>query len=108
MAEVVQVAIRRSVVRGVFFAVITFATFGGMAVVLWEGGRPVLGGALSAGTLVQFLLYTVFIAAAVTALTSPFSNYQETVGAAPRVFRLLEAPPAVPHPPEPRPPPPPL
>src|SRR2546422_7602027 len=31
MAEVVQVAIRRSVVRGVFFAVITFATFGGMA-----------------------------------------------------------------------------
>src|SRR5213592_4107677 len=35
MAEVVQVAIRRSVVRGVFFAVITFATFGGMAVVLW-------------------------------------------------------------------------
>src|SRR6266568_4540978 len=46
MAEVVQVAIRRSVVRGVFFAVITFATFGGMAVVLWEGGRLVLGGAL--------------------------------------------------------------
>src|SRR6266568_1670741 len=38
MAEVVQVAIRRSVVRGVFFAVITFATFGGMAVVLWAGG----------------------------------------------------------------------
>ncbi len=95
MAEVVQVAIRRSVVRGVFFAVITFATFGGMAVVLWEGGRLVLGGALSAGTLVQFLLYTVFIAAAVTALTSLFSNYQETVGAARRVFELLETPPAI-------------
>src|SRR2546422_5798645 len=102
MAEVVQVAIRRSVVRGVFFAVITFATFGGMAVVLWEGGRLVLGGALSAGTLVQFLLYTVFIAAAVTALTSLFSNYQETVGAARRVFELLETPAAVADPPEPR------
>ena len=102
MAEVVQVAIRRSVVRGVFFAVITFATFGGMAVVLWEGGRLVLGGALSAGTLVQFLLYTVFIAAAVTALTSLFSNYQETVGAARRVFELLETPPAIADPPEPR------
>ena len=102
MAEVVQVAIRRAVVRGVFFAVITFATFGGMAVVLWEGGRLVLGGALSAGTLVQFLLYTVFIAAAVTALTSLFSNYQETVGAARRVFELLETPPAIADPPEPR------
>ena len=102
MAEVVQVAIRRAVVRGVFFAVITFATFGGMAVVLWEGGRLVLGGALSAGTLVQFLLYTVFIAAAVTALTSLFSNYQETVGAARRVFELLETPPAIADPPEAR------
>src|SRR2546425_7556977 len=95
MAEVVQVAIRRSVVRGVFFAVITFATFGGMAVVLWEGGRLVLGGALSARTLGQFLLFTGFIAAAVTALTSLFSNYQETVGAARRVFELLETPPAI-------------
>jgi len=102
MAEVVQVAIRRAVVRGVFFAVITFATFGGMAVVLWEGGRLVLGGALSAGTLVQFLLYTVFIAAAVTALTSLFSNYQETVGAARRVFELLETPPTIADAPEPR------
>src|SRR2546429_9380333 len=95
MAEVVQVAIRRSVVRGVFFAVITFATFGGMAVVLWEGGRLVLGGALSAGTLVQFLLYTVFIAAAVTALTSLFSDYQETVGGPRGVVELLETPPAL-------------
>src|SRR5256884_6974047 len=102
MAEVVQVAIRWAVVRGVFCAVITFATFGGMAVVLWEGGRLVLGGALSAGTLMQFLLYTVFIAAAVTALTSLFSNYQETVGAARRVFELLETPPAIADPPEPR------
>ncbi len=103
MAEVVQVAIRRAVVRGVFFAVITFATFGGMVVVLWEGGRLVLGGALTAGTLVQFLLYTVFIAAAVTALTSLFSNYQETVGAARRVFELLETPPTIADPPAPLP-----
>jgi subfamily B ATP-binding cassette protein MsbA len=103
MDEVVQVAIRRAAVRGVFFAVITFATFGGMAVVLWEGGRLVLGGALTAGTLVQFLLYTVFIAAAVTALTSLFSSYQETVGAARRVFELLETPPTIADPADPRP-----
>jgi subfamily B ATP-binding cassette protein MsbA len=87
----------------VFFAVITFAAFGGMAVVLWEGGRLVLGGVLSAGTLVQFLLYTVFIAAAVTALTSLFSSYQETVGAARRVFELLETQPAIADPPDPQP-----
>ncbi len=95
IAEVVRYAIRRAVVRGLFFAVITFATFGGVAVVLWQGGRLVLAGALTAGALVSFLMYSIFIAAAVGALTSLFSSYQETVGAARRVFELLETPAAV-------------
>ncbi len=103
IAEVVRYAIRRAAVRGLFFAVITFATFGGVAVVLWQGGRLVLAGALTAGALVSFLMYSIFIAAAVGALTSLFSSYQETVGAARRVFELLETPPAVANPAAPRP-----
>jgi subfamily B ATP-binding cassette protein MsbA len=102
MAEVVRAAIRRALVRGVFFGVITFATFSGTVVVLWQGGRLVLAGALTAGTLVSFLLYTIFIAAAVGALTSLFSSYQEAVGAARRVFELLETAPAIADPPNPR------
>ena len=103
MAEVVRIAVRRAVTRGAFFAVITFATFGGTVAVLWEGGRLVLAGVVTAGTLVSFLLYTVFIGAAVAALTSLFSSYQETVGAARRVFELLETPPTLADPPDPRP-----
>jgi len=103
MAEVVRIAIRRAVTRGAFFAVITFATFGGTVAVLWEGGRLVLAGVVTAGTLVSFLLYTVFIAAAVAALTSLFTSYQETAGAARRVFELLQTKPTVADPPEARP-----
>ncbi len=103
MAEVVRIAIRRAVIRGAFFAVITFATFGGTVAVLWEGGRLVLAGVVTAGTLVSFLLYTVFIAAAVAALTSLFTSYQETAGAARRVFELLQTEPTVADPPEARP-----
>ncbi len=103
MSEVVRIAIRRAVIRGAFFAVITFATFGGTVAVLWEGGRLVLVGTVTAGTLISFLLYTVLIAAAVAALTSLFSSYQETVGAARRVFELLETAPTVADPPQPRP-----
>jgi len=103
MSEVVRIAIRRAVIRGAFFAVITFATFGGTVAVLWEGGRLVLVGTVTAGTLISFLLYTVLIAAAVAALTSLFSSYQETVGAARRVFELLETAPTVADPPEPEP-----
>jgi subfamily B ATP-binding cassette protein MsbA len=100
---VVQVAVRRAAIRGAFFAIIIFATFTGTVVVLWQGGRLVLQGTVTAGTLVSFLLYTVFIGASVAALTSLFSSYQETVGAAKRVFELLATEPSVADPPEPRP-----
>ncbi len=90
-------------VRGVFVGVITFALFSGVAVVLWQGGRLVLAGVLTAGTLVSFLLYSVFIAAAVGALTSLFSSYQETVGAARRVFELLDTEPTISDSPDARP-----
>ena len=63
-----------------------------MVVVLWQGGLLVLDGKLTAGSLVCFLLYTFTIAAAVGALASFFSSYQESVGAAERVFQLLESP----------------
>ncbi len=103
MAEVIRAALRRALVRGVFFGAITFATFGGIAVVLWQGGRLVLEGTLTAGTLVSFLLYTITVAGAVGTLAGLFSSYQEAVGAARRVFELLELVPAVADPPAPRP-----
>jgi subfamily B ATP-binding cassette protein MsbA len=101
VARVVEAALARAQVRGVFFGAITFSTFGGIVIVLWQGGRLVLDGSLTAGTLVSFLLYTATIAAAVGALASFFSSYQESVGAAERVFELLEAPAQVADPADP-------
>jgi subfamily B ATP-binding cassette protein MsbA len=95
VARVVNQAIERARLRGIFFAAITFATFGAVVFVLWQGGVLVLEGKLTAGTLIAFLLYTVSIAAAVGALASFFSAYQESVGAAERVFELLETPSAI-------------
>ena len=92
IAAAVRLALRRAVIRGAFLAAITLATFGGITVVLWQGGRLVLEGALTAGTLVSFLLYTIIVAAAVGTLASLYSGYQEAVGAARRVFELLALP----------------
>jgi subfamily B ATP-binding cassette protein MsbA len=55
----------------------------------------VLEGKLTPGELVQFLLYTITIAAAIGALASFFSSYQEAVGAAERVFEILEMKPSI-------------
>jgi ATP-binding cassette, subfamily B, bacterial MsbA len=91
----VRAALVRARVRGVFFGVLTFSTFVGIVFVLWQGGLLVLEGQLTPGELVQFLLYTITIAAAIGALASFFSSYQEAVGAAERVFEILEMSPVI-------------
>jgi subfamily B ATP-binding cassette protein MsbA len=98
----VKAALTRAEVRGVFFGVLTFTTFGGIVFVLWQGGLLVLDGKLTPGALVSFLLYPVTIAAAIGGLASFFSSYQEAVGAAQRVFELLETGPSIADPPSPR------
>ena len=92
IVESVRSALKRAHFRGVFFGVLTLATFCGIIIVLWQGGRQVLDGGLTAGQLVSFLLYTIYIAAAVGSLANFFSAYQEAIGAAERVFDLIEAP----------------
>ena len=95
IASSVEAALRRAHVRGLLVGVLTFTSFCGIAFVLWQGGRLVLEGELTAGALVSFLLYTIYIAAAIGALASFFSAYQEAVGAAERVFEILETDPGV-------------
>ena len=95
LRDVVTAAIRRAGIRGMFFGVITFCAFGGIVAVLWQGGQLVLAGELSAGALVAFLLYAIFVAAAVGSLASLFGSYQEAIGAARRVFELMGTQPTV-------------
>jgi subfamily B ATP-binding cassette protein MsbA len=95
IAASVRTALQRAQVRGVFFGMLTFSTFAGIVFVLWQGGLLVLDGKLTAGALVGFLLYTITIAASIGALASSFAAYQEAVGAAERVFEILEMEPAI-------------
>jgi len=89
--QVIDAALRRARIRGTFFGILTFCGFGGVVAVLWQGGRQVLAGNLTAGALVSFLLYALYVAGAVGSLASLFGAYQEAVGAARRVFDLLSA-----------------
>ena len=91
LRQVIEAAMRRARIRGTFFGILTFCGFGGVVAVLWQGGRQVLAGSLTAGALVSFLLYALYVAGAVGSLASLFGAYQEAVGAARRVFDMLEA-----------------
>lgn len=95
MAHVIAAAMDRSRIRATFFGILTFCAFGGVVAVLWQGGRLVLDGTLTAGALVSFLLYALYVAGAVGSLGSLFGVYQEAVGAARRTFDLLETEPEI-------------
>jgi subfamily B ATP-binding cassette protein MsbA len=103
LADVVTAAIARAKLRALFFGVVGFVAFGGVVAVLWEGGQLVLEGALTPGALVSFLLYAITVAAAVGSLASLFGSYQEALGAATRIFELLDTQPTVAEPERPRP-----
>ncbi len=90
LAELVTIAVRRARTRALFFSVVGFVAFGAVAAVLWQGGAQVLAGKLTAGTLVAFLFYALFVAGAVGSMATLFGNFQEAVGAATRVFDLLD------------------
>lgn len=94
--------LRRAVARAALTGAVTFTAFGAIVVVLWEGGRLVLAGQLSPGTLVAFLLYAVTIAGAISSLAGFYSNLQEAAGAAVRIFEILDHEPDIADPPEPR------
>jgi subfamily B ATP-binding cassette protein MsbA len=87
----VAVAIRRAVTRGLFSSISSFTVFAASVVVLWLGGRMVLAGTLSPGTLVSFLLYAGSAAGAVGGIGQLWGMYIESTGAAGRVFEILGA-----------------
>jgi subfamily B ATP-binding cassette protein MsbA len=90
LSAVVDAAIKRAYLRAGFFGVVGFIAFAGVVAVLWKGGELVVTGQLTAGALVSFLLYAITVAASVGQLASLFGSYQEAIGAAQRVFELLE------------------
>ncbi len=90
-----EIAIRRARVRSVFVPTVTFVMFSTLALVLWQGGRQVIAGNLSAGDLVTFLLYTLTVAGAIGTFTGLYAQLQEALGASQRIFELLDEPPEV-------------
>lgn len=63
--------------------------FGSVVAVLWFGAQSVLAGTLTAGTLGQFLLYSVMAAGALAALSEVWSEISQASGAAQRLMEIL-------------------
>lgn len=90
-----QAAIKLLRIRAVFGPVVAFMAFGGLALILWFGGREVLEGRLTAGELIQFLIYGLTLAQSFVSLVALYTQFQEALGATKRVFQLIDMQPDV-------------
>ncbi|WP_455873790.1 ABC transporter transmembrane domain-containing protein [Rhizobium yanglingense] len=85
--EAARSAIRsRALLTGIAITLI----FGSVVAVLWVGAHNVLTGTLSAGTLGQFLLYSVIAAGSLGALSEVWGELSQAAGAADRLTELLD------------------
>jgi len=93
------VAARRRIgTRAVMTAIVIFVAFSAVVGFLWMGAADVRAGIITAGELVQFMIYTVMVAAAVGALTEIWGELQRAAGATERLVELLQADDTVPDP----------
>ncbi len=95
MERTFNAALRLTRVRAAFGPLIFSVMFLAIVAVLWFGGREVIAGRLTAGGLTSFLFYLMFIAGSFGAFTGLYTQLQEALGAARRIFEVLDTQPGI-------------
>ena len=95
-------AVERVRKRALLTAVVIAFIFGAVAVVLWIGGRDVLGGRISGGELSAFVFYAIVVAGSTGALSEVVGELQRAAGAMDRLNELLLVSSNIKIPPEPK------
>ncbi|MGB5092826.1 MAG: ABC transporter transmembrane domain-containing protein [Parvibaculum sp.] len=95
-------ATQRITARAVLTALIMFLGMTSVVGVLWFGAKAVLADQMTGGALVQFILYAVFAAGALAALSEVWGDVQMAAGATERLIELLQVKPEIAAPAQPR------
>ncbi|NMO22639.1 ATP-binding cassette domain-containing protein [Pyxidicoccus fallax] len=95
MDHAFSLARQRTLHSSMFMGGTAIAGYGAIAAVLWYGGRLVVSNQLSVGALTAFLIYTMLVAVAFSAVAELWADFMRASGAADRVFELLDREPAI-------------
>ena len=93
--ETFSSAMHRARITAILAPSIGFLAFTSITLTLWFGSYEVIQGRLTAGGLVAYLVYTMMVAAPVSSLAGLYAQFQSALGAADRLFSLLDTEPDV-------------
>jgi len=95
LENTVATGLGRARVLSVFIPLISIATFGAAAGILWYGGHQVIAGVITPGDLIAFILYAGILIGPFGSFARLFSQVKEAQGATQRVFEILDTAPEV-------------
>ena len=93
VSTVLQMSQRTAVARGVFFGGVSLGINASLLAVLGYGGILVNEGAMTAGDLTSFALYSVTVGAGFSGLSSVYGDMMKAVGSSQRVFEIVDGKP---------------
>jgi ATP-binding cassette, subfamily B, bacterial len=94
--------IRKARFNAALIAAVIVLAFGAIGVILWVGGRDVIEGRITAGSLSAFVFYAVIVANAVAAVSEAYGELMRASGASERLLELLNTKPDIASPANPR------
>ncbi len=87
-----QAQMRSVVIYGLFGPAVSVMRLLAMALLIWYGGRGVLGGAFTLGALVAFTSYIRMLFQPLSDLSDKYNILQSAMAASERIFQLLSEP----------------
>ncbi len=90
LRRVFRLAMRSSLFEATLGTTAGIGFLGVLIGVMWYGGRRVLAGEISAGSLLAFVMTVTIISGPMASLANLYGRLQRSVGAADRLFALLE------------------
>ncbi|SDD33885.1 ABC transporter, permease/ATP-binding protein [Mucilaginibacter pineti] len=89
LRNVVDIAVKGAKFRGIFASFIVFCLFGTFVGVIWYGSVLVSHHEIMVGDLTTFIMYSIFVGAAMGSFPDLYANLQKAVGASERVLEIL-------------------
>lgn len=89
LREVVGIAVKGAKFRGVFASFIVFCLFGTFVGVIWFGSTLIQNHEINTGQLTTFIMYSIFVGAAMGSFPDLYANLQKAIGASERVLEIL-------------------
>ncbi|MFM2400208.1 MAG: hypothetical protein RL341_2365, partial [Pseudomonadota bacterium] len=96
-----KTGMRRTQVRALLIVFVMSAFMGGMLWGVWLGGKAVIAGETTVGTLSQFFFYAMMVGGAVSVIAEVWGDVQRAAGASERLMELLNAKPVIASPAQP-------